>query len=80
MNQQSLSPNLLKKIKPLVAINSNIRSGRACFKGTRIPVAHVIKHFSLGWNNREIQKLFPEVKLSHINKVISLISEEIKYK
>lgn len=52
-----------------------IRDGRLCFKNTRIPVEHVLEHIHLGWNGEEIKALFPDIKPSHIDKLLITIAD-----
>jgi len=53
--------------------------GTPRFKNTRIPVSLIVEHFAKGWDNKEIKKLFPDLNLSIINKVIMVISAELNY-
>lgn len=73
-----MTQKLRQKIKPYVSYDQKIRSGQACFIGTRIPVSYVIKHLSLGWCVADIKKLFPEINLSDLNKIINIFSEELE--
>ncbi len=73
-----MTQKLRQKIKPYVSFDPKIRNGQACFIGTRVLVSYVLKHLSLGWSTEDIKKLFPEINLSDLSKLINILSEELE--
>ncbi|MFA4920414.1 MAG: DUF433 domain-containing protein [Thermodesulfovibrionales bacterium] len=72
--------NLLNKIKPFVTSNKGISNGALLFKNTRIPVIHILKQFTLGWDINEIKQRYPDVNKKYVLKVLSIITSEFKLK
>lgn len=73
-----MNKKLLRKASSLVVVNPKVMNGVPRFKNTRIPVSLVVDHFKKGWNVREINDYFPDVKLTVINKLMSIVSSEFK--
>ena len=62
--------------------NSNILHGKACIKGTRIPVYLVLQMLAGGQSKKQILKEYPQLKEEDINSAIQygahLATQEIE--
>ncbi|MCR4276958.1 MAG: DUF433 domain-containing protein [Candidatus Roizmanbacteria bacterium] len=66
----------MKTINELIAIDSDVRSGTPCFRGTEIPVSLVIDHIAKGWSIPDLKKVFPKIKTSDIENLMYYLSEK----
>jgi len=65
-----------------ISINSEIRFGKPCIKGTRISVYDILGWLASGMSNEEIIKDFPLVKEEHILACLNYAAEKerrVKY-
>ena len=65
-----------------IASDSNILHGKACIKGTRIPVYIVLQMLAGGSSKKQILKEYPQLKEEDINSAIEygahLATQEIE--
>ena len=54
-----------------IAIDSNIRFGKPCIKGTRITVGDILQWLSAGMTNQEVIEDFPELEETHIRAALA---------
>lgn len=66
-----------------ITVNSKIRFGKPCIKGTRIAVEDVLNLFKAGYNFQEILKEYPHIKKEDIIACLeytsSILSKEELY-
>jgi uncharacterized protein (DUF433 family) len=75
MNQLQ-TPAQHKELDDLVESDDRVLGGIPCFKGTRVPVALILKHLSLGWSLADIHKAYPTVNTEQIAKLLQRYSQE----
>lgn len=56
----------MKDFPSYIAINSEIRFGKPCIKGTRIAVADILQWLASGMSHRQILEDYPLLKDEHI--------------
>jgi uncharacterized protein (DUF433 family) len=60
----------MNALSPYIVIDSNIRFGKPCIKGTRITVADILGWLAAGMTNREIIEDYPELQEVHIRSAL----------
>ena len=55
----------------LITCTPGVRSGKACVAGTRISVSDVLEYLASGMSQEEILTDFPDLRLEHIQAVLS---------
>jgi uncharacterized protein (DUF433 family) len=58
-----------------ISIDSKVRFGKPCIKGTRISVYDVLSWFASGMTEREIIKDYPELTTEQIKACLSYAAE-----
>ena len=53
-----------------ISIDTNIRFGKPCIKGTRIAVADILQWLASGMTNQEILNAFPLLEEVHIKAAL----------
>ena len=53
-----------------ISVNSDIRFGKPCIKGTRITVSDILGWLAAGMTNNEILEDFPSLKKEHIQAAL----------
>ena len=66
-----------------ITSDSNVFHGKACIKGTRIPVYLVLQMLASGSSKKQILKEYPQLKEDDINSAIEygahLATQEIEF-
>ncbi|GAB2545172.1 DUF433 domain-containing protein [Spirosoma aerophilum] len=58
-----------------ISLNSGIRFGKPCIKGTRITVQDILSWLASGMSNDEILDDFPELTLEHIRAALAFAAD-----
>lgn len=58
-----------------IAIDSDIRGGKPCIKGTRITVYDVLEYMAGGMSEPEILADFPSLKPEHLRAVLAFAAQ-----
>lgn len=56
---------------PLIEIVPGVRSGKPCFKGTRIAVYDVLEYMAGGMAQQELLDNFPALSVEHLHAALS---------
>jgi len=64
--------------KKRISVNPNIMHGKACIKGTRIPVYIVLEMLAAGDSTDEILKSYPSLTKQDIRAAIEYAAETVK--
>ncbi|MDR1025660.1 MAG: DUF433 domain-containing protein, partial [Treponema sp.] len=62
-------------LSPYIVIDSNIRFGKPCIKGTRITVADILGWLAAGMTIEEIIEDYPELQEVHIRAALMFAAE-----
>ncbi len=54
----------------IIEVRAGVRSGKPCFKGTRITVYDVLEYLAGGMKPEEIVADFPDLTLQHIRAAL----------
>jgi uncharacterized protein (DUF433 family) len=57
-------------IDNLIEIRPGVRSGKPCFKGTRITVYDVLEYMAGGMSQQELLDNFPELSAEHLHAAL----------
>lgn len=58
-----------------ISIDSSVRFGRPCIKGTRISVYDILSWFANGMTQKEVLSDFPELKPEHIRAAFAYAAD-----
>ena len=58
-----------------LAIDPRVCHGEITFRGTRVPVATILRSLAMGYSHAYIRKSWPEVSAAAIVEAVSLASE-----
>lgn len=61
--------------KPYIIVDPNIHHGKACIKGTRIPVAIVLDNLAAGLEEKDIIQSYPSLDSNAIHAAIAYAAE-----
>ncbi|MGK2863320.1 MAG: DUF433 domain-containing protein [Chitinophagaceae bacterium] len=61
----------MKEFSSYISIDSEIRFGKPCIKGTRITVADILQWLASGMTNIQILEDYPLLKEEHIRAALS---------
>ncbi|HEX9385702.1 MAG TPA: DUF433 domain-containing protein [Anaerolineales bacterium] len=61
--------------KPYIIVDPNIHHGKACIKGTRIPVAIVLYNLAAGLEEKDIIESYPSLDSNAIHAAIAYAAE-----
>jgi uncharacterized protein (DUF433 family) len=61
----------MKEFSSYISINSEIRFGKPCIKGTRIAVVDILQWLASGMTNSQILEDYPSLKEEHIFAALS---------
>lgn len=74
-------PFIYNRISSIIYRDPNIHKGEWLFKGTRIPVRYILKHFSMGgWTVNDLSNEYPDLKKSYLRKLFIEIANEFRSK
>ena len=62
-----------------ISIDSDIRSGKPCIKGTRITVGDILQWLTSGMSAQEILEDFPVLKEDHIRAALTFAANREAY-
>lgn len=65
--------------KDLISINSDVRFGKPCIKGTRISVYDVLNWLASGMNKQDIISDFPELNEQKINACLYFAADRTQH-
>ena len=65
----------MKDYSQYISINSEIRFGKPCIKGTRISIADILGWLAAGMTHQEILEDFPSLKEEHIKAALSFAAD-----
>ncbi|MDR3338022.1 MAG: DUF433 domain-containing protein [Treponema sp.] len=65
----------MNELRPYITINSEIRFGKPCIKGTRITVGDILGWLSAGMTIPEILEDYPELQEIHIRSALAFAAE-----
>ena len=60
----------MNELLSYISVDSDIRSGKPCIKGTRITVSDILQWLASGMNFQEILDDFPLLKEEHIQAAL----------
>ena len=66
----------MENYSDFIEINSEIRFGRPCIKGTRISVYDVLGWLAVGMTNAQIIKDFPELTVQSIRACLAYAAQK----
>jgi uncharacterized protein (DUF433 family) len=58
-----------------ITIDSNIRFGKPCIKGTRIAVSDILQWLASGMTSQEILTDYPSLQEAHIRSALSFAAD-----
>ena len=61
--------------KPYITVDPNIHHGKACIKGTRIPVSVILDNLAAGIGEREIIESYPSLDSNAIHAAIAYAAD-----
>lgn len=59
------------RFEDYIEIQPGVRSGKPCFKGTRITVYDILEYMAGGMDNAQILSDFPALTLDHLRAAIA---------
>ena len=59
------------RFEDFIEIRPGVRSGKPCFKGTRITVYDVLEYLAGGTSERDLVDQFPALTLEHIRAALA---------
>ncbi len=62
--------------KDITYSQEDVKNGRLCFVGSRVPVAMILQYLASGWSIKEVSESFPTVKPQYISKLLELMSRK----
>jgi uncharacterized protein (DUF433 family) len=65
----------MNELKTHIVIDSEIRFGKPCIKGTRITVGDILQWLSNGMTEQEILEDYPELQKIHIKAALAFAAE-----
>jgi uncharacterized protein (DUF433 family) len=65
----------MNELSPCITINSEIRFGKPCIKGTRITVGDILGWLSAGMTVPEILEDYPELQEIHVRAALAFAAE-----
>ena len=65
----------MREIEDFIEIHPDIRSGKPCFKGTRITVYDVLEYLAGGMTEAELLTDFPALSPQHIRAALAFDSQ-----
>ena len=65
----------MNELRAFISIDSGIRFGKPCIKGTRIAVGDILGWLSSGMTNQEILEDYPELREAHIRSALAFAAE-----
>ena len=65
----------MNELLSYISIDSDIRSGKPCIKGTRITVGDILKWLASGMSFQEILDDFPLLKEEHIRAALAFAAK-----
>ena len=65
----------MNELKTHIVIDSEIRFGKPCIKGTRITVGDILQWLSNGMTEQEILEDYPELQQIHIKAALAFAAE-----
>jgi uncharacterized protein (DUF433 family) len=65
----------MHELRAFISIDSGIRFGKPCIKGTRIAVGDILGWLSSGMTNQEILEDYPELREEHIRSALAFAAE-----
>jgi uncharacterized protein (DUF433 family) len=65
----------LVELRTYIVIDSEIRFGKPCIKGTRITVGDILQWLSNGMTEQEILEDYPELQQIHIKAALAFATE-----
>ena len=65
----------MDEIEDFIEIHPDIRSGKPCFKGTRITVYDVLEYLAGGMTEAELLTDFPALSPQHIRAALAFDSQ-----
>ena len=68
----------MNELRTHIVIESEIRFGKPCIKGTRITVADILQWLSAGMTEQEILEDYPELQSAHIKAALAFAAERDK--
>jgi uncharacterized protein (DUF433 family) len=66
----------MKNWQKYITLNSEIRNGKPCVKGTRITVADILNYLASGMTVLEIIEDFPELNKESISAVLNFVAHK----
>ena len=61
--------------KPFISVDPNIHHGKACIKGTHIPVSVILDNLAAGLGEREIIESYPSLDTNTIHAAIAYAAD-----
>ncbi|MBI5914220.1 MAG: DUF433 domain-containing protein [Bacteroidetes bacterium] len=65
----------VKNYRSFISIDTNIRFGKPCVKGTRIAVGDILGWLAAGMTNEEIIEDFPELSIEAIRAALAFAAD-----
>ena len=65
----------MNELRAHIVVDSEIRFGKPCIKGTRITVGDILQWLSAGMNERDIIANYPELQRIHIRAALAFAAE-----
>jgi uncharacterized protein (DUF433 family) len=65
----------MNELRAHIVIDSEIRFGKPCIKGTRITVGDILQWLSAGMTEQEILDDYPELQRIHIRAALAFAAE-----
>jgi len=69
----------MNELLSYIFIDSDIRSGKPCIKGTRITVGDILQYLASGMSVNEILEDFPLLKEEHIRAALTFAANRENY-
>ena len=67
-----------QQTNPFIHCDPEIHHGRACFRGTRVPVYIVLELLEAGETPEEILEDYPRLTLRHVQAALHFAAETLK--
>lgn len=58
-----------------IELQSDVRSGKPCIKGTRITVYDILEYLAGGMSEQDILKDFPSLRLEHVRATLAFAAD-----
>jgi uncharacterized protein (DUF433 family) len=65
----------MNELRTHIVVDSEIRFGKPCIKGTRITVGDILQWLSIGMTEQEILEDYPELQQIHIKAALAFAAE-----